>query len=279
MDITENVIGSFIRDYSLRLLPKTVDLYQKAVRQLLEHSNKSFDIIKPKDIRNWLNHLNEDGYKSATMKTKLAGLKLFYKYCTEEKFISTNPADPILFPQVEESLPHYLQIEELLRLRQLVENSIQERALIEVLYTTGIRIGELAEIKIEDIDWSERLIHIPKGKRKKGRIVLFTRSCAEYLQAYLETRSDNHPFVFVNTTATGPVCNRTTQKKFKTYTKKLGINITPHTLRHTFAAHLAIKGMPLDCIQTLLGHDTPNQTQLYARLYNHARKEMYDEFM
>lgn len=279
MDKTEKVLGLFILDYSLRLEPQTVDLYQKAVRQMFAYSSKSFDVMKSKDIRNWLIYLNENGYKSVTIKTKLAGVKLFYKYCMEENFIESNPAKLIPFPQVAESLPHYLQMEQLIRLRQHVEKQIQERALIEVLYTTGIRIGELAEIKKVDIDWSERLIHIPNGKRKKARIVLFTRSCAEYLQAYLEKRSDNLPFVFVNTTATGPVCKRTTQKKFKTYTKKLEINITPHTLRHTFAAHLAIKGMPLDCIQVLLGHDSSHQTQLYARLYNHARKEIYDEFM
>jgi len=266
-------------DYSLRLEQQTVDLYQKAVRQMFAYSNKSFDVIKPKDIRNWLIYLNETGYKSVTIKTKLAGIKLFYKYCMEENFIESNPAKLIPFPQVAESLPHYLQMEQLIRLRQHVEKQIQERALIEVLYTTGMRIGELAEIKKVDIDWSERLILIPNGKRKKERIVLFTRPCAEYLQAYSKMRSDNQPFVFVNTTATGPVCKRTIQKKFKIYTKRLGINLTPHTLRHTFAAHLAIKGMTLDCIQVLLGHDSPHQTQLYARLYNHARKEKYDELM
>jgi site-specific recombinase XerD len=134
-------------------------------------------------------------------------------------------------------------------------------------------------MKKEDIIWLERLIHIPKGKRKKARIVLFTKSCEEYLKAYLESRCDDLPFVFLNRYGTRPLGIRAIQKKFKAYQYHLGIPMTPHTLRHTFAAHLAIKGMPLECIQTLLGHIDPHQTHLYARLYSEARKLMYDEWM
>ncbi|WP_413789613.1 tyrosine-type recombinase/integrase [Metabacillus rhizosphaerae] len=110
-------------------------------------------------------------------------------------------------------------------------------------------------------------------------MVLFTRSCGEYLKKYLEERDDILPFVFINPSATGPACIRTIQDRFNRYKKDLGIHLSPHTLRHTFAAHLAIKGMPLAFIQDLLGHDSPHQKQLYARLYSHARKEMYDEWM
>jgi len=83
----------------------------------------------------------------------------------------------------------------------------------------------------------------------------------------------------VNTTGKGPICPRTVQKKLEQYGEQLEVKLTPHTLRHTFAAHLAKKGMPLSCIQVLLGHEEPQYTQLYARLYDHARKEIYDEFM
>ncbi|MEH6938315.1 tyrosine-type recombinase/integrase [Bacillus sp. JJ664] len=99
------------------------------------------------------------------------------------------------------------------------------------------------------------------------------------LQAYLQMRKDKLTFVFLNSWKNGQVGKRTIQYDFNEYTKHLHFHITPHTLRHTFAAHLAIKGMPLECIQTLLGHNTPHQTQLYARLYAHVRKEIYDEWM
>lgn len=279
MITSEMSIQKFKDDYGFRLAPETVDLYQKAVGQLLTYCEKSLDQITRRDIRNWMIHLERNDYAPTTIRTKLFGVKLFFQYCLEEEILSHNPLNSLPLPEVEESLPRYLQSNQLTQLRQLVKGRVQEIALIELLYATGVRIRELSSMKKEDINWSERIIHIPSGKRKKARIVLFTRECAEHLQAYLQNRQDDLPFVFVNTTGTGPVCHRTVQKKFKMYTKQLGSRLTPHTLRHTFAAHLAIKGMPLACIQVLLGHDSPHQTHLYARLYNHARKQMYDEFM
>ncbi|CAM3789231.1 hypothetical protein GCM10009865_49170 [Aeromicrobium ponti] len=103
-----------------------------------------------------------------------------------------------------------------------------------------------------------------KRKRKKDRVVLFERECAEHLKAYLDTREDTIPFVFVNFKSTGQMFPRTIQLEFDCYTKRLGVHISTHTLRHTFAAHLARKGMPFACIQVLLWHNGQHQTQLYA---------------
>lgn len=262
---------------------KTIKQYQKSVIQLLTYYEKQFQDITTRDIRNWLLYLTENGYKSSTIKSKLPGLRLFYKYCVEEEFINHNPVASIPFPKIEEKLPYYLQHDQLIQLRELLKPKILERArervIVELLYSTGMRISELSALKKEDISWSERIITIQKGKRKKGRIVLFTRYCAEYLLLYFQMRKDNLPFVILNKWKNGPVSIRTVQIDFEEYAKKLDFHITPHTLRHTFAAHLAMKGMPLECIQVLLGHNGPHQTQLYARLYSHARKEMYDEWM
>ncbi|MEH6938316.1 tyrosine-type recombinase/integrase [Bacillus sp. JJ664] len=280
---SEQCLEKFGKEYSFRLDIKTINLYQKSVIQLLTYCEKQFQDITTRDIRNWLLYLLENGYKSSSIKNKLAGLKLFYKYCVEEGIINHNPAASVPFPSVEEKLPYYLQHDQLIQLRELIKEKtferVQERAIIELLYATGMRISELAALKKEDICWTERTIIIQKGKRKKGRIVLFTRYCAEYLQMYLQMRKDNLPFVFLNSWRKGPVGTRTIQYDFNEYAKQLEIHLTPHTLRHTFAAHLSMKGMPLECIQVLLGHNGPHQTQLYARLYSHARKEMYDEWM
>lgn len=269
----------FKEDYRFRLEEKTVNLYILAVNQLLAFCEKPFTEMNAKDIRGWMSSLESREYKVATVSSKLAGIKLFFKYCIEEGFLTKDPAKKIPIPKSEDKLPRYLKRDELLQLRQLVKGQVEERAVIEVLYATGVRLMELVDMKKEDINWSERMITIPNGKRKKERIVLFTRECAEHLKAYLNLREDSQPFVFVNTTSSGSMCPRTMQLKFQAYTKTLGIHISPHTLRHTFAAHLAMKGMPLECIQVLLGHNGPHQTQLYARLYHQARKEMYDHWM
>ncbi|WEG16708.1 tyrosine-type recombinase/integrase [Alkalihalophilus pseudofirmus] len=279
MKTSEQWIVKFKNDYGFRLDESTINYYTFAVRQLVKHLDKSVHEITSNDVRDWLSKLNTSNYKPTSIKSKLAGIKLFYRYCLEEGIISRDPVKSVPFPDVEDALPCYLEMNQLIELRKLAEGSRKERAIIELLYATGMRISELAAMKKVDINWSERIIQIPKGKRKKGRIVLFTRTCTEYVQTYLDERYDELPFVFVNTTATGPICVRTIQKKFMVYAKVLDLHVTPHTMRHTFAAHLAQKGMPLKCIQDLLGHDSPHQTQQYARLYDHARKQMYDEWM
>lgn len=278
---SDSVLQTFKEDFQFSLDKRTVNLYHLAIKQLLDYTKKPFDEIITRDIRNWLNELQEKGYKATTIKAKLTGIKQFYKYCMEEERMSENPGSSIPFPKVEDQLPRYLLYDQMHQLRKLVGGNKEHRALIEVLYATGMRISELAAMKIEDIEWDERMIEIPKGKRKKGRIVLFTRGCAEYLKDYLENRSEEleHSYVFLNTSRKGPICVRTVELKFEEYSKQLQVKVTPHTLRHTFAAHLAQKGMPLECIQALLGHDSPHQTHLYARLYDQARKEMYDEFV
>jgi len=280
MDYEKN-IQQFMNDNQFRLEIETLNLYRCALRQFLNHTGKPLTTIKRSDIRFWLIHLSENDYKPLTIWAKLTALKSFFKYCVEEGLTPQNPAAEVPFPRVDEKLPYYLSKEQVNRLRKLLEGKIQERAIVEVLYSTGIRISELCAMKKEDIDWSERVIHIPNGKRKKGRIVLFTQQCAEHLKIHIESLSDNLPYVFLSLRSKDRAINRTTvgQQLFRKYSETLGFKITPHTFRHTFAAQLAQKGMPISCIQVLLGHENPNQTQYYARLYNHARKEQYDKFM
>ncbi|MCG7337170.1 tyrosine-type recombinase/integrase [Sporosarcina sp. ACRSM] len=272
-------IEKFKDDYQFRMAPRTIRSYQLAVNQLQEHLNIPFDVITSKDIRNWLMMLKEKGYKPNSVQGKLIGLKTFYKYCLEEGIIPIDPARKIPFPKIEEKLPNYLTPTQLTSLRDCVEGQLLERAVIEILFATGVRISELVDMKKADINWSERSILIPEGKWKKGRVVLFSHACGQHLQACLDSRTDSLPDVFINQEATARIRQQKIRTHFQSYSKHLGCRVTPHTMRHTFAAHLAQKGMPLESIQELLGHDHPHTTQLYARLYNQARKEMYDKWM
>ena len=277
MKMTDEV-QQFGQEYAFRLNPVTLNLYKRFTGELIEHTGKRFDEIRTRDIRNWLGDLSTDGLATSTLNTRLAGVKLFYRFCREEGMVETDPTKNLSLSKVEEKLPYYLTREQLVILRRTVKGA-RERAIIETLFATGVRISELVTMKKTDINWSERSIHIPNGKRKKARIVLYTRECEETLKAYLDSRSDDLPFLFLNSYATRQASKRTIQFEFKAYGETLGIVLTPHTLRHTFAAQLAIKGMPLACIQILLGHEDQNQTRHYARLYDHARKSIYDEWM
>lgn len=279
MDV-ETILSQFKVDYQFRLRTRTMREYLRVVSQCLNYTEKTVNNITKKDIRNWMNHLFEYGYKPKTVYNYLGGLKTFFKYCVEEGLLMTDPAKDISYPKLEETLPRYLTVEQLAQLRMLIGGNILDRTIIEVLYVTGVRVSELVHIKHEDINWNERFIVITEGKGKKERIVLFTQECAEYLKKYLENQPYDSPYVFVSPVKhPNPYSIPGIEHRFRLYTKLLGFNLSPHVMRHTFAAHLARKGMPLACIQQLLGHDHIHMTRIYAKLYDSARKEQYDNWM
>lgn len=267
-------------DYSARFEPATLKTYQLAVEQMLTYCQKPYWQITKKDIRGWLFHLGTMQYKAGTIQNKLKALRLFFRYCQEEGLIIDNPVESIPLPNVEDRLPYYLKKKQFEQLRELPSGNLKQRAVIELLYATGVRLQELANIKLEDVNWTERIIMIPKGKGKRERVVLFTRDCEEHLNAYLQTRKDDLPYLFLNQLGTQRgIPTGTIQGWFRTWKKQLGFHVTPHTLRHTFAAHLAQKGMKLPAIQVLLGHENPNNTKIYSRLCEEAQKQKYDEWM
>lgn len=276
---SEVCINQFINEYKFRIERNTLVCYLASIRQLLSFCEKPFNNVTTRDIRSWFIHLEEDGYKQSTIKHKLIGLRLFYRYCLEEEIMTHNPAEKVPLPKDEDKLPYYLTNEQLMKLRLFCEDNLQQRAVIEVFYATGVRLRELTNMKLENIQWSERMIRIPEGKGKKERIVLFTNECSEHLKVYLQSRCDELPFVFVNRDGTASIYPRVIQNWFENYRKKLGFYLTPHTLRHTFAAHLTMKGMKMAYIQTLLGHENPRHTHFYSRLHCYAQKQMYDEWM
>lgn len=273
---TEEYLKQFIEDLQYRFSPSTLTNYKRSVNQMFAFTAKPIAGIRKQDLQNWLGHLTEQGYKVATVYLHVCALKSFFSYCVEEEMLIENPAADLAFPRREESIPKYLTAEQLTGLREHVE-TVRERAIIEILYATGVRISELAAMKKTDINWMERTILIPEGKGKKGRIVLFTPECAEHLQGYLKERTDQLPYVFLNTLETKAINWK--HNKFRVYSNELGYRVTHHIMRHTFAAHLAQKGMPLAYIQVLLGHADIQNTKTYTRLYNAARKEMYDKWM
>jgi len=176
-------------------------------------------------------------------------------------------------------LPVYLNQYELAKLMEEAKGFPRERAIIETLYATGVRVSELLNIREVDIKWETKLIWIRKGKGCKERYVLFTTECAERLKAYLATRNEESPYLFCN--KRGKHLSQTwVQTVLKSYAHNANLvsKVTPHTLRHTFAAHLAEKDMPHCYIQELLGHADINTTRIYTKLSAAARKKRYDRY-
>ena len=162
-------------------------------------------------------------------------------------------------------------------MQELTRQKPRDRAIVETLYATGVRISELLQIKLEDVKWDTRQIWIRKGKGNKARFVLFTYDCELRLKTYLEQREKESDYLISNGRG-GPLSRVFVEKQFKGFSEELGFRVRPHTMRHTFAAHLAEKGMKFEYIQDLLGHANVNSTRIYTRLMNHTRKKQYDQY-
>jgi len=237
----------------------------------------NYDEVKARDIRNWMQEMTDQELKPNSIQLKLAALKSFYRYCMEENRITKNPTQVVKTPQKEDSLPYYLTKRQLALLREVAKDNTRNRAIVETLFATGVRISELLGIRLEDIKWETRQIWIREGKGSKERFVLFSHECAERLKNYLELRKMKSDYLFSNPSGK-PITRHIVQLTFRRYSETLGFKVTPHTLRHTFAAYLTEKGMEFTYIQELLGHANINSTRIYTRLMNQERKRQYDQY-
>lgn len=249
---------------------ETIRGYKIALKQFFLFCEKNYDVVKPNDIREWLANMEERGLKPSSIHSKLAVLKSFYIYCREENRITNNPTWSIRLPQKVYSPPYYLTKSEVERLLELTKNDIRERAIVETLYTTGVRIGELVNIKLADVKWETRRILIPRRKGKAERIVYLTEGCAERLKIYLDLRQQDSEFLFSN--LQGKMLSRAfVEKRFQAYSKELEFKVMPRTMRHTFAAHLAEKGASQIFILEVLGLCSFSSSHIYT----HRKKECY----
>lgn len=276
LKVSNEIISQFLSDCNC-LSDNSLINYGLELKRFFNFINKPYDQVKSEDIKTWLNSLYEAGYTSGTIATKYTRVRSFYKYCAEEDLVCKDPFDKIKRPDVDDKLPSYLNREQMNKLRELIKDNEKESAIVETLYTTGIRVTELTNIKLSDIDWDCRKIKI-MGKGKKGRFVLFTNNCEIRLKEYLNSRNDTNPYLFIKKFGGEKMVRRSIERLFVGYKKKLGFTVTPHTLRHTFAVCMAEKEMPINCIQNLLGHESMLTTKIYTRLCKHAQKMAYDKF-
>lgn len=152
--------------------------------------------MKASEVRSWLASMEDKGLKPRSIHLKLSAVKSFYQYCMEENILIKNPTLTVQTPKLDDSLPYYLTKRQLTLLQELTRPDLRARAIVETLYTTGVRISELLQIQLDDIKWETRQIWIRKGKGNKERFVLFTHDCAVRLKAYLDSRQIESVFLF-----------------------------------------------------------------------------------
>ena len=239
------------------------------------------------DMRSFMGFLNEHQYSKSTVARKLATLRSFYKYLIRRGKLASSPVEAIRTPKQDKKLPNFLEYEEVKRLIETpsVDNWLgaRDRAMLETLYSTGLRVSELVGLNVDDIDFLGEVIHI-RGKGKKERITPISSSALQTIQHYLEFKNrraaSNENFdsrvLFVNKHGKR-LSTRSVRRKMDKYLKMAGLNpaISPHTLRHSFATHMLNNGADLRSVQELLGHQSLSTTQVYTHLTTNKLKEVY----
>ncbi|MBN2455972.1 MAG: tyrosine recombinase XerC [Sedimentisphaerales bacterium] len=239
-------------------------------------------------VRAYLAYLNQKQYSKATIARKLATLRSFYKFLVRRHKCHSNPIAAVRTPKQEKKLPHFLENDQVARLLETppMDNwlGVRDRAMLETLYSTGIRVSELVGLNMDDVDFLGEVLHV-RGKGKKERIVPIGSSALRFIQHYIEFRNkraqSNSNFdlrvLFVNKHGSR-LSTRSVRRKMDKYLKMAGLDpsISPHTLRHSFATHMLNNGADLRSVQELLGHQSLSTTQIYTHLTTSRLKEVYD---
>lgn len=259
-------------------------------RSYLSDLEQLFDFLGERDItkvdhlvlRAFVAHLVRLKTKKSSIARKLSAIRAFFKYLSRTGLIKNNPARLIATPKQERRLPSVLTVDEA---EQLMESravdpmrELRDKAVIETLYSTGIRAGELVAMNTDDIDQNERLIRI-RGKGRKERIVPIGRRALHAIHEYLSKRpAINTTAVFTNPSGKR-LTARTVQRILDNHRKAIGLakKATPHTLRHSFATHMLESGADLRAIQELLGHASLATTQRYTHLNLDSLMDAYDK--
>ncbi|MFH1492512.1 MAG: tyrosine recombinase XerC [Candidatus Omnitrophota bacterium] len=232
-------------------------------------------------LRKYLAFLKEKKLGSRSMARHLSALRSFFKFLTREGFLKFNPILTVSSPKLDKHLPQFMTEEEVSR---LIESSIpkdemgqRDRAILETFYSTGMRIGELSALSLDDLDFIGGIVKL-KGKGKKERIAPIGDKAILSLREYLEKRKKQSNAVFLNKRGTR-ITDRGVRNIVGKYLRIAGLRqgISPHTLRHSFATHLLNRGADLRTVQELLGHANLATTQIYTHLTTEKLKSVYDK--
>jgi site-specific recombinase XerD len=219
--------------------------------------------------------------KPRTVSRKLSSLRSFFKFLQREKVIQSNPAKLLVTPKLDKPLPHFMSEEETVQLIESPKsgkiNSPRDRAIFEILYSTGIRVSELVGLKVDDVDFIGNIIKV-MGKGKKERMAPIGEQALEALKKYIDNRKVDNKFVFLNKNGT-PLSDRSVRNIINKYIleQAMAQHVTPHMFRHSFATHLLNHGADLRSVQELLGHVNLSTTQIYTHLTTDKLKKVYDQ--
>jgi tyrosine recombinase XerC len=257
----------------------TISSYRRDLTQFgdfIRERGVSFRKVDNIQIRGFLAQLHERRLKKSSTARKLAAVRSFFQFGVKKKWIAENPAKVVATPRQEKHVPSFLSEEETVHLLDVPPSTkpidLRDRAILELLYASGIRVSELVGINQEDANLGERMIRV-RGKGKKERLIPFGRMAGEHLAAYLKVRPAlvqdriGEKALFLNYRGRR-ITPRSVERMVDKYIHLTAVKrkISPHSLRHSFASHLLSRGADLRVIQELLGHESLATTQKYTHL-------------
>ena len=272
----DHIIRSFLDSLYIEkgLSKNTVSSYKNDISSFLSWLNKkqiNYQQVSGKNINEFISKLFNSGLKSSSINRKISSIKHFYLFLSKKKIIKYSPADEIETPKQEKYLPISMSEDEVERLlsspnsNRIIER--RDKAMIEILYATGMRISELVNLKLTDVDFNRSVLKV-FGKGSKERLVPYGEKAAEALDIYLRDRKrSDSKNVFLSNRGS-QITRGAFWQRIKIYIKRenLKSSISPHTLRHAFATHLLNRGADLRSVQILLGHSDLSTTQIYTHI-------------
>lgn len=256
----------------------------KVCHFLEQRSITRVEDVSEKDLRDYMKNLEEQNFAAATVSRNVASIKAFFQYLKENGKVGTDVSAGLHAPKIEKKLPEILSMDEVAALLDQADGpspkEIRDKAMLELLYATGIRVTELISLKTSDVNLSMNFIMCKDAH--KERMIPFGSKAHDALERYLgpvrdEMVEDKSSDILFANCSGKPMSRQGFWKLIKYYAKKAGItaDITPHTLRHSFAAHLVENGADLRSVQEMLGHSDISTTQIYANLNHNRIREVY----
>lgn len=272
---SENTIANYQKD---------LEEYDKYLKEKFPKKNKAYEEVEYREVTEYLINLNKKNLKPSTINRHLSTIRSFYEFLIKKGVISNSPFKLISGPKKEKKLPNYLKYDEFLDLIEACDaTDLGERnkMILELLFATGLRVSELVNVKIQDIDFKNREIKTT-GKGNKTRIVYFNKKCQEVMSKYVLGARQNildgkHSDYLILNHLGNSITRRGVADILEKLIKKSSLKhkISPHTLRHTFATLLLNEGMDIREVQELLGHARLSTTSIYTHISNEELRRVY----
>jgi integrase/recombinase XerD len=271
------------------LSANTVEAYRRDLEKVAAWAEaergKDLVSLSREDIRDFLRWMNEHGYEARSVARSIATLRNFFKFLILEGILRNDPTASLEVPKSWQTLPRFLTLEEVHRLLEQPDTTrdlgIRDRAILELLYATGLRASELVALRLSDVDW-DRGVLVCLGKGSRERLVPIGRSAMEWLTRYLPVRqrwlgSRVSAWLFISPRGHA-LTRQALWKLVARYGRAAGLGrVMPHMLRHTFATHLLEHGADLRSVQMMLGHSDLSTTQVYTYVTNERLRQIYDQ--